>query len=342
MQQCNEAALIDVRSPAEYVHAHIPGAFNLPLFNNEERAIIGTMYKKSGREPSILKGLEIIGPRMKNLVEEAEKLAGPTKKIYIHCWRGGMRSSSMAWLLSMYGMDVFVLEKGYQAYRNYVLDSFNHTGNILILGGKTGSGKTIILDALKKLGEQVIDLEGLAFHKGSAFGTIGIYDNCSQEQFENNLAKEWNSMDPEKRLWLEDESHSIGKKIVPEALWSQMREANVIKVEIPFSNRLKYIIEEYGQCQVEELIAATNKIKKRLGGLAYKETIEHLENGNISAAAEILLAYYDKSYEFGLGKRVYNTVYLFKTEKTDYSGIAEDLVHFAGQIEKGLIWNDRS
>src|ERR1017187_4996636 len=216
--EMSQGTLIDVRTPSEFEKGHIPGAINLPMFTDEERIIIGTLYKQQGRDPSILKGLEIIGPRMKEIVKTAELLVGPSKKIYIYCWRGGMRSSSMAWLLGIYGFEIFVLIKGYQAFRNYALECFKEPKHVIILGGKTGSGKTKILQELKKTGEQVIDLEDLAFHKGSAFGTIGIEGNCSQEHFENNLAMEWMNTDPAKRLWLEDESRSIGKKILPDAV----------------------------------------------------------------------------------------------------------------------------
>jgi len=139
-----DGALIDVRTPAEFEKGHIPEAKNLPLFSDEERAIIGTIYKQIGRQPAILKGLEITGPKMKEFVKQAEALAGESNKLFLYCWRGGMRSGGMAWLFDLYGFEVYTLKRGYKAFRNYALSSFDTKKNVLILGGKTGSGKTPI------------------------------------------------------------------------------------------------------------------------------------------------------------------------------------------------------
>ena len=331
-----EGALIDVRTPAEYEKGYIPGAKNLPLFSDEERAIIGTIYKQIGRQPAILKGLEITGPKMKDFVKQAEALAGESHKLFLYCWRGGMRSGSMAWLLDLYGFEVYTLKRGYKAFRHYALTSFDTKKNILILGGKTGSGKTPILKELSLAGEQVIDLEGLAHHKGSAFGTIGENENCSQEHFENKLAMDWMRIDPAKPLWLEDESRSIGKKIIPEAVWNQMREAQVINLDMPFETRLLHVMKIYGDFPVSELITSVEKIQKRLGGMAYKQVMGYLENNILYEAAGILLIYYDKTYLHGLKSRNPDTISTYQTEEKDFVKIAEELVKFAANIESKI------
>src|ERR1700759_4202769 len=163
--------IADVRTPAEFAHGHIPGAFNLPLFSNEERVLVGTTYKQVGKEAAILLGFDLTGAKWSGFIREALEIA-PKKKIALHCWRGGMRSGAMAWALDLYGFDVYLLTRGYKHYRRRGLDTFAEKLNIRILGGLTGSGKTKVLHQLKSLGEQVIDLEDLAQHQGSAFGSM--------------------------------------------------------------------------------------------------------------------------------------------------------------------------
>jgi tRNA 2-selenouridine synthase len=196
--------VFDVRSPGEYNHAHIPGAISLPLFSDEERKIVGTAYKQESRQQAIKTGLDFFGPKMRKMVEDVESIVGsresvvvnsqlPThdsRLILVHCWRGGMRSAAVAWLLDLYGFKVYTLIGGYKKFRNHVLDTFQFPFRFNILGGFTGSGKTELLKSLEEKGEKVIDLEGIAQHKGSAFGNIGMPEQPSQEMFENLLAQE--------------------------------------------------------------------------------------------------------------------------------------------------------
>jgi tRNA 2-selenouridine synthase len=201
--------LIDVRSPAEFAHAHIPGAISLPLFSNEERAVIGTLYKQQGREVAMMKGLSYYGANMQRIISDLKNYTDD-KEVFVHCWRGGMRSGVVAWMLDLFGYKVSTLNRGYKDFRKSAIDSFNGPKNILILGGKTGSAKTEVLNALKKQGEQIIDLEALAHHKGSAFGDLGEAASPSQEQFENDLFMHFRELDWNKAIWLEDESQRIG------------------------------------------------------------------------------------------------------------------------------------
>lgn len=204
--------VIDVRSPAEFQQGHIPGAHNVPLFNNEERAKVGTVYKQTGRQAAIKLGLELVGPKLRSLVVEVEKIISNQTNnktlehknnsdnrqqqpasfsahpvVLIYCWRGGMRSANFAWLFNLYGIKTHTLIKGYKAYRNFVLERFKREINFVVLGGETGSGKTEILKKIAESGEKIIDLESLAHHKGSAFGALGEKPQPTQEQFENNL-----------------------------------------------------------------------------------------------------------------------------------------------------------
>jgi tRNA 2-selenouridine synthase len=215
--------IIDVRSPDEYAHAHIPNAFSLPLFTNEERAEIGTTYKQQSREAAIKLGLPFFGNKMQNMIEQVEGWAASYEKtngnkptILVHCWRGGMRSAAVSWLLDLYGFKTEQLSGGYKAYRNWVLAQFEKNYSMKVLGGFTGSGKTEILLQLQKSKIPVIDLEGLAHHKGSAFGALGQHEQTSQEQFENNLAGAlFHISATHPCFWIEDESQRIGTNMLP-------------------------------------------------------------------------------------------------------------------------------
>ncbi len=284
----------------------MPGAFNLPLFDNRERARVGTTYKETGKEAAVLLGLELVGPKMRSLAEEARRCA-PEGQALVHCWRGGMRSESVAWLLRTTDMQVYTLQGGYKAYRNHLLDAFRQPASLLILGGETGSGKTAILHVLQELGEQVIDLEGLARHRGSAFGGIGLGAQPTSEQFANDLYGQWRMLDTSRRIWLEDESFSIGQVRLPYELWEQMRLAPVIKVTIPKEERLRRLVAEYGGLPQEALDSAIRRIEKRLGGLQTQQAQEALTEGQLANVAEILLDYYDKTYQRCLAKKINQT-----------------------------------
>src|ERR1700722_20218290 len=201
--------VIDVRTPADCEHGHIPGAVNIPLFSNEERAIIGTIYKQEGKKPAMLKGMELVSPRFSEFVRTAETISN-TGTLLVHCWRGGMRSGGMAWLFEWYGFKVYTLQSGYKAFRKMVLDTFIEPRSIKILAGRTGSGKTLILKEIEKLGKTIIDLEELAHHKGSAFGTLGEEPQPTQEMFENELAVSLWNIPASETIWLEDERQNNG------------------------------------------------------------------------------------------------------------------------------------
>ena len=321
-----EHPVLDVRSPGEYTHAHIPGAHSLPLFDDEERKVVGTTYKQESREAAIKIGLDYFGVKMRRIVEEVELVVGSSKLVVgsrpatgcvlIHCWRGGMRSAAVAWLLELYGFKVYLLSGGYKAYRKWVLTQFEKEYDFKIIGGYTGSGKTLLLSELKKQGQTIIDLEALAHHKGSAFGALGEKEQPRQEMFENLLAEKLqvSSSRPQEAtgssspfsglggIWLEDESQRIGNLQIPMPLWYTMRKSLVYFLDIPFEERLEYITKEYGKFEKENLVNAIIRIQKRLGGLETKNAINHLLENEHKACFRILLTYYDKWY----GKALYN------------------------------------
>jgi tRNA 2-selenouridine synthase len=322
LEKSQAAPILDVRSPGEFSHASIPGAYSFPLFNDEERKVVGTLYKQKSREDAIKAGLEYFGVKMRRMVEEAETICrdfnpetkGITKKertVLVHCWRGGMRSGAIAWLLDLYGFKVYALTGGYKQFRNWVLETLSHPGPIRVLGGYTGSGKTDLIQFLsERYKDPVIDLEGLAGHRGSAFGAIGLPKQPSQEMFENKLAGAIHSIrrshagQPEDlSIWMEDESQRIGTVNLPQVFWQHFRKQPVCFIDIPFEERLKYLAATYGKLNKGDLAAAITRIQKRLGGLETKTALAHLVEGNIIESFRILLHYYDKKYGKSLRER---------------------------------------
>lgn len=335
--------VIDVRSPGEYTHAQLPGAHSMPLFTDEERKVVGTTYKQVSREAAIKIGLDYFGPKMRPMVEQVEgilqtsnsKLQTSTSRtILVYCWRGGMRSGAVSWLLDMYGFTVYTLAGGYKKFRNHVLGSFKEPYQFNILSGFTGSGKTELLKTLKEKGQPVVDLEDIAKHKGSAFGNIGMPPQPTQEMFENLLYMELAALTNDSRLktpafveasvdkpdshriWLEDESQRIGLVNIPSDLWKTMRRSPVYYLDIPFEERLKHIVPEYGILDKEKLIGAITRISDKLGHLQAKTAISLLNEGKIAESFAILLKYYDKFYFRSLHNRE-NLEALLHTVKTD-------------------------
>jgi tRNA 2-selenouridine synthase len=301
LQKSNTVPVIDVRSPGEYEVGHISGAINIPLFTDDERAVVGTLYKKSGRLFAINKGLEIIGPKMAGLTREALKYS-KDGELLVHCWRGGMRSESMAWLFERVDIKCSILLGGYKVYRNHILESFANIPNLCVLEGHTGSGKTEILHELKKLGEQVIDLEGLANHRGSAFGGIGQGSQPTSQQFHNDIFGHLKVMDLTRRIWVEGESHTIGRVFLPETFWESMNNAYVVEMIVPRKFRLERVVVDYGSLDSELMENAIGKIEKRLGSDRKKIVLENYRKGKLALVADMLLDYYDKGYQYSRDK----------------------------------------
>ena len=320
--------VIDVRSPKEYETGHFPGAFNIPLFDNKERAIVGTAYKQINRNTAVIKGLEIVGPKMKSFAEKGLSIA-LNNQLLVYCWRGGMRSASMAWLFETVGIKTFVLNGGYKSFRRYGKEELIKAQKIIILGGLTGSGKTETLQKIKEKGEQILDLEKIANHKGSAFGALGQEKQPTNEQFENDLIYQYLKLDFTKPIWIEDESHSIGANWIPGELFSIMRGSMVIKMELEKELRIKRLVDEYAGFNLDQLENCVLKISKRLGGQHVKSALECLKNGQLDKVADITLNYYDKSYKHGVESREKEKVFSIHLDKDNPEINAEILIEFA-------------
>ena len=304
-----EGPLIDVRSPNEYYKGHMPNSINIPLFDNEERAKVGTIYKKKGKEKAIFEGLKFfeektdnllnslfdyINSRQNNLIEG--KPSEPIIRIY--CARGGMRSLSIAWLLEKYKYKTVTLKGGYKKYRNWTLNSFTKKWNIVIIGGKTGTGKTKILKLLEKHCYQTVDLEGYASHRGSTFGGLGMGKQPSNEQFENMISERlllFNQINP---IYVEAESANIGSCKIPHEFFIQMKKAPRIEIIRSESNRLEELVSTYSIFKQEDLQECVLRIKKRLGPERVKLAIESIKKKKWELVCKAVLEYYDKCYEY--------------------------------------------
>lgn len=302
LSQRKSLPVLDVRSESEFAKGHVPGAINIPILNDAERKIVGTLYKQQGPKEAIKEGIKLVGPRLHDIIEQAEA-ASAGQEVLVHCWRGGMRSNNFCWLVSRLGINAKPLQGGYKAYRAEVLKSFEHAFKFLVVSGSTGSGKTDILQVLKNQGEQIICLETLANHKGSAFGGLGLGEQPSTEQFENNLYEEIIKLDLNKRIWIEDESIAIGKIFLPQPLWRKLRSSPMVKINVPVEVRVKRLVADYGNVSTTDLLAATQKITTKLGGQHFKAAKESLLQNDLSTTASILLTYYDKAYDKAIVNR---------------------------------------
>ena len=300
--------LIDVRSPSEYYKGHMPNSINIPLFDDDERSIIGIIYKKEGRKKAVIEGLKFFEEKMELLLDNLFMSIDSYKTIAkennneifirIYCSRGGMRSQSIAWLLEKFKLDLVTLNGGDKIYRRWVLNSFSKKLNIVVIGGKTGTGKTRLLSLLEKYKYQTIDLEGFACHRGSTFGGLGMKKQPSNEQFENIIAEKLNSFKCSNNIFVEAESANIGKCKIPHEFFNQMKNSRRIEIIRSESNRLDELIGTYSLFKKEELQESVLRIKKRLGPQRTKIALESINNEKWDLVCRSVLDYYDKCYEY--------------------------------------------
>jgi tRNA 2-selenouridine synthase len=317
--------IVDVRSPAEFAQGHIPGAVNIALFDDDERAQVGIIYKNSGPEAAVLKGMELAGPKMAGFVKKLHAVAHG-KEILLHCWRGGMRSRNMAWVFSEAGYTVSVLDGGYKAYRRFIRSRLSLPARLMVLGGLTGSGKTGILRALEEQGQQALDLEKLACHKGSVFGSLGQDRQPTNEQFENDIHSVWSGFDLKRPVWVEDESRAIGNVNIPDPLFDQMGNSPMIRIECSRESRIDRLVREYAQFGKVSLGAAVEKIREKLGDRINK-VFAALGEGDFATVADISLHYYDKTYEHSVSRRPNKEIYGIGLDPDDPGKAAKIILH---------------
>ena len=293
--------LIDVRSPSEFARGHWPEARNLPLFEDDERAAVGTAYKQEGRRRAVQLGLEITGPKLADLAVRLESLAGgDTPRIY--CWRGGMRSASIAWLAEQIDLKPLLLKGGYKQYRHWVLKQFSRPWPLCLLGGRTGTGKTDLLLALEQRGVAMVDLEGLAHHRGSSFGGLGLPEQPSTEHYENKLAEclDRHQRGQARSIWLEAESVQVGRCRIPADLFQQMQQAPVLEIRRTLDERVNQLVGVYGTQGKEALSEATQRISRRLGPQRTAMALKAIAAEDWGTACRATLDYYDRCYDHEL------------------------------------------
>lgn len=293
--------LVDARSPAEYEKACIPGAVNIPLLSNEHRHEVGVCYKQKGKEEAIALGFQLAGPYFHEMIAQARAQASGLP-VVLYCWRGGLRSRILSWILQTAGLSCTLVEGGYKSFRNLVLQTFEKKYRAVVLGGKTGMGKTHILHALSRHAS-VIDLEALVQHRGSAFGNLGMPPQPSQEMFENKLALALMKIPSGALIWFENESRMIGKRNIPDALFDQIMQAPIIQLEHDDAYRIEGILRDYGNFSKEALAEKTRTLERRLGNEKMNLALQALSEDRMHEWVSILLSYYDKTYTHGYFKR---------------------------------------
>ena len=300
--------IIDVRSPIEYSQGHWPGAINIPLFSDSEREIIGKIYKKESRLKAILNGLKATLPNITKFLEiilkSTEEYEKGKKSLRIYCWRGGMRSSAFAWLARTIGIKTYLLKGGYKNYRKWVLNQFEADLPIRLLGGKTGTRKTDLLKQINNENIYVIDLEGIANHRGSSFGSLGMGRQPSTQQFENILAESLNKFKESNaiEIWIEAESPNLGKCRIPNSLYTKMKKAPILEIIKTKDERVENLVNIYSQNSQNQLKEAVNRISKRLGPQRTKEALDAIKKKEWSKACIAMLDYYDRCYQYELEK----------------------------------------
>ena len=309
---------LDVRSPAEYEQGHIPGALSLPLFSDTERHKVGLCFKEKGPRQAVDLAWLYVGPKVPELLKAIHVLSAkvgieplikgeivgkgaPVWKVY--CWRGGQRSMGMELLFKQAGYPVFRYPGGYKAWRQRMESLWALPWEWRVVGGSTGSGKTALLKELKEAGEQVLDLENLASHLGSAFGELGQKPQPSQEHFMNLLAESMSLMDLSRPVWVESESRQIGKVHIPPALYDSLHKAPYLRLQRSINFRMHHLLNSYGLEDKNDLRSAFLKIERKMGPQFCQQALAFLEMGDLKSAAALALVYYDRTYQHAFMQR---------------------------------------
>ena len=332
---------IDVRTEKEYLDDHILNAYNMPLFDNDEYCEVGTIYKQEGKHQAIDKGFDFVSPKLKDMYKVAKELSNKYEHIVIYCARGGMRSGSVANLLSSIGIDLYKLEGGYKSYRNYVLDYLSaimDKKQFIVLHGLTGVGKTELLIELDKNNMDIVDLEYMARNTGSVFGFI-TYDEKPQTQktFESRIFESL-FFSKSDYLFIESESKRVGHVLVPNDIYEGIvREGYHILVECDIKDRVKRLCKDYiydrNEDNIQALRQCISTFRKRLGNKTVDEYLELLDNEQYEELVEkFLVFYYDPLYMHSVNQYKYNDVIKFE----DINDITEKLISFHKTAVEGV------
>ncbi|MBD7983279.1 tRNA 2-selenouridine(34) synthase MnmH [Sporosarcina sp. Sa2YVA2] len=310
--------LIDVRSPSEFQESTIPGSINIPVFTDEERAEIGTLYKQVSKEAATQRGLEVFAAKLPTFINAFKQIE---TSMTVFCWRGGMRSKTAATVLDLMGIHATRLSGGIRTYRQWVvkeLEEATFEPELIVLNGYTGSGKTVLLHRLAKDGYPILDLENLAGHRGSIFGQIGLIPN-NQKKFDSLLLSEIEKVKNCPYVFIEGESKRIGKILVHPFLFDKKEKGVQIFIQLPVEERVKIILEDYDPTtSPEKFIEAFNMIKRRIHVPIANEIEQALAENNFEKAVTLLLKhYYDPRYEFSSAKEPHFSNIVIKATSVD-------------------------
>lgn len=323
-----KSAWIDVRSPIEFAGGHIPGAVNIPLFSDNERAEVGIIYKNAGQLDAKNRGLSIVSPKLPAMIDQVRKVVPKDGNIIVYCWRGGMRSQSIVRILDMMNVPVYQLVGGYKAYRKHVLNSFEqmHFPSPIIVCGSTGVGKTLLLNLLADDGFPSIDLEKLANHRGSVFGQVGLGSSTTTPNFEAELLGKLQSFPNAPYVLVECESKKIGKAYIPDLFFRAMQSGKRILVEASIEKRVHRLKLEYldlTDANRQEIIASLQSLSNRLGKKKTANLIDAFSSNKVEEViTTLLLDYYDPLYGYHKADKM----------KFDFVVNADDLNDAAEQI----------
>lgn len=316
LQNQEQFVIVDVRSAKEYEEDHIPGAVSMPILTDEERHEVGTLYKQVSKETAKEQGLIYAAPKLLNYYRFARDTVKSGKRICFACFRGGMRSHSVATVVTMMNIPAYVLEGGYKAYRQEVNRFFEDPMpfSLLVLHGYTGVGKSLALEALEKKGEPIVHLERLAMNSGSVYGNV-FYDDrtVTQKNFESALYAEIhaNLGSGKKYAWVESEGKRVGKAVLPAKFYQATAEGTHIRLETTIEQRIQNLYRDYSEGgRMEILVAATNRLRKRLGHERCDKILKAIQQDCMEEAIqELLIHYYDPLYEHSMDWPYSTTVY---------------------------------
>ncbi len=334
--------LVDVRSEGEFAEGTIPGAINISLLNNEERAMVGIQYKEKGPNAAKRLGLQLVGPRISELVKRFDEAASDRMSIVVFCWRGGLRSKIVAQLLNMLDFDVYIIIGGYKSYRRYVNSylekKLNHKA--VVFHGLTGTGKTLVLKKLAQHGLPVLDLESLAVHRGSVFGKVGLPSSPTQKDFEAQIFKCLKNYEPKGYFLVECESKRLGRLLIPNSVMNSMKSGIKILLYSSLEIRVRRSMDEYAKGfsdkdNTKQLIEATKALSKYIGHRKADLLCYLIDNGKRADAVELLLEkYYDPLYRY---PNQPSPDYDYSVDSTDIESAVESLTRYiTGLLDNNL------
>jgi tRNA 2-selenouridine synthase len=300
--------VIDVRSPAEFALDHIPGAINLPVLSNEERIEIGTLYKQVSPFAAKKLGASYVSRNIAQHLENSLMDFPREWRPLIYCWRGGERSGAFTHILNRIGWKAMQLESGYQGFRRIVINQLDEAAknfSFQVICGMTGSGKTRVLQELRKLGAQILDLEALAIHRGSVLGNEPNIEQPSQKGFETNLWNAFNSLDPSKIIYVESESKKVGGLHIPDALMDAIRNGQCIELRSEASTRVSWLIREYHHflSDPESFKQKLSLLTSRYGKVQIDQWHSAIDAGEFAVLVEeLLVKHYDPSYQSSISR----------------------------------------